>query len=71
MEISLESEGKVMYQGGEQVKGKQFKLEIFCDNKEQRAEMQDLLDTLKRRMYERRTCNALHKALQAIITQDN
>ncbi len=60
-----------MYQGGEQIKGKQIKLNIMCDNEQQREEIQDLLDTLKRRMYERRTCNALHKALQAIITQDN
>jgi len=59
-----------MYQGGEQVKDKQVKLEIYCDNIEQREEMQDLLDTLKRRMWEKRTCNAIHKVLQAIINQD-
>ena len=56
-----------MYRGGEQIKEKPVKLEIWCDNKQQVQDMQDLLDTLKRRMYEKRTCNALHKALQAII----
>lgn len=57
-----------MYSGGEHIKPaqKQIKLNIACDNEQQRAEIQDLLDTLKRRMYETRTCNALHKLLQAV-----
>jgi hypothetical protein len=61
-----------MYQGGIKVRqaDKQIKFVIFCDNEEQRADLQDLLDTLKRRMHERRTCNALHKTLQAIIYKD-
>ena len=49
---------------------KQIKFTVYCDTEEQRIDMQDLLDTLKRRMNERRTCNALHKTLQAIICKE-
>lgn len=61
-----------MYQGGIKVRqaDKQIKFTVYCDNEEQRIDIQDLLDTLKRRMNERRTCNALHKTLQAIICKD-
>ena len=68
----MEIKGEVMYQGGAKVRqaDKQIKFTIYCDNEEQRADIQDLLDTLKRRMSERRMCNALHKTLQAIISKD-
>ena len=58
-----------MYQGGEKIQQseKQIKLSVICDNEEQKAEMLNLLNTLKLRMYEKRTCNALHKTLQALI----